>query len=65
MSSRWDDVGEDDNVADAQIWLRKYWGLLVAGIIVFFLVTNTSSDDGGGPDCYTDWDGRNNPTVCD
>lgn len=35
-------------------------------MIATFLANTFGSPSGGEPrECYTDWDGRSNPTVCD
>lgn len=39
------------------------WAVL-CGFVLISVALGTSGS-GGGSDCYVDWDGRSNPTVCD
>lgn len=55
-------------------WFREWfekWGCLTL-LVLFFLMTGVVSSmrgdrrpSGAGGDCYIEWDGRSNPTVCD
>lgn len=45
-------------------------GLIAAAAVLATIASQLptygwSSGSSGGGDCYTDWDGRSNPTVCD
>lgn len=36
-----------------------------AGVILAFTIGLPKTKVASGDNCYTDWDGRSNPTVCD
>lgn len=37
----------------------------VVSVAVFFILPKPPRSGDTGGDCYIDWDGRSNPTVCD
>lgn len=57
-------------MAMAGLFLNKVWGTKAAigGVIATFVAGALIASSLGvefGSDCYTDWDGRSNSTVCD
>lgn len=39
--------------------------MVIGVMLIFSLVVTVKDSRVGGGDCHTEWDGRNNPTVCE
>ena len=43
----------------------KCVAVFIVATVVWATAPKTGTNDRTSGDCYTDWDGRSNPTVCD